>query len=109
VIAGGKTLSSATVLRSKSSAYYHTAGNHPDGLAVGASHFLLYEIAAELSRESATEFNLGGTHPSNEGLVRFKTRFGARPVDLEAASFYLGGKIRQHLISASRTLRARRG
>lgn len=106
VIAEGRTLSSATVLRSNAGAYYHTAGNHPDGLAVGASHFLLYEIASELSRDAVAEFNLGGTDPANEGLVRFKTRFGARTVELEAASFYLGSELRRRIVAASRGLRA---
>jgi hypothetical protein len=101
----GRVLSSASVLRSKTGAYYHTAGNHPDGLALGASHLLLYEISRRLTEEGAAEFNFGGTQPANEGLVRFKTRFGTRRVDLEAASFDLGGRLRRALIAASRELR----
>jgi hypothetical protein len=100
-----RVLASATILRAARGAYYHTAGNHPDGLALGASHFMLYEIATALAAEGVTLFNLGGTSPANEGLVRFKTRFGARVVPLEAASFYVGGSLRGHLIAAWRALR----
>ena len=101
----GRVLSSASVLRSATGAYYHTAGNHPDGLALGTSHLLLYEISRRLSSEGAAQFNFGGTQPTNEGLVRFKTRFGTRRVDLEAASFDLGSRWRRALIAASRELR----
>jgi len=101
----GQVLSSASVLRSVTGAYYHTAGNHPDGLTLGTSHLLLYEISRRLTSEGAAEFNFGGTQPTNEGLVRFKTRFGTRRVDLEAASFDLGSRWRRALIAASRELR----
>ena len=85
----GTVLSSVLVLMAKRGAYYHSAGNHPKGMALGASHFLIQEIASYLRERSFEVFNLGGSDQTNPGLSRFKAGFGASVVDLEEADFFL--------------------
>ncbi len=92
----GRVVSSVLVLRAARGAYYQSAGTSTEGMACGASHFLIYEIAKALQVESLTTFNLGGAAPDS-GLQRFKMGFGSRPVPLERASFYLGGVFRKKL------------
>ena len=94
----GTVLSSVLVLLAKRGAYYHSAGNHPKGMAQGASHFLIQEIASYLRDRSFEVFNLGGSDQTNPGLSRFKAGFGASVVDLEEADFFLSGRIRLNLI-----------
>jgi hypothetical protein len=95
-----RVLSSVFVLRAKTGAYYQSAGTSPEGMAAGASHFLVYEIARVLRAESLSVFNIGGADSSNPGLLRFKRGFGAAPVPLEAAEFWLGSTSRARLMSA---------
>ncbi len=91
-------LSSVLVLFADKGAYYHSAGNNPEGMAFGASHFLVQEIANVLRDQSFQVFNLGGSDHSNPGLSRFKAGFGARVVDLEEADFFLCSRIRLKVI-----------
>lgn len=95
-----RVLSSVFVLRAKTGAYYQSAGTSPEGMAAGASHFLVYEIARRLRAESLTVFNIGGADSLNPGLQRFKLGFGAAAVPLEAAEFWLGSAFRARLVSA---------
>jgi hypothetical protein len=99
-----RVLSSVFVLRAKAGAYYQSAGTSPEGMRVGASHFLVYDIARLLRAESLTVFNIGGADGSNPGLQRFKRGFGAAPVPLESAEFWLGRTSRTRLMSAVRAL-----
>ena len=85
-VRGDEVLSSILVLRARCAAYYHSAGTSPDGMAVGASHFLVASLAAALRDEGLQSFNLGGAGDEG-GLRRFKEGFGARVVPLEAAQF----------------------
>jgi len=84
---GSEILSSILVLRAEKGAYYHSAGTRPEGMAVGASHFLIRSVAEMLRAESMEVFNLGAAGASNPGLERFKTGFGPKAVNLEAATF----------------------
>jgi hypothetical protein len=84
---GQEILSSILVLLAARGAYYHSAGTSPEGMASGASHFLISAVAADLRDRGLTTFNLGGTIPSQSGLARFKQGFGATSVPLEAANF----------------------
>ena len=52
-------LSSVLVLRSLSGAYYQSAGTSPEGMALGASHFLINGAACQLREEGLKTFNLG--------------------------------------------------
>ena len=98
-------LSSVFVLRAKRGAYFYSAGTSPDGMALGASHFLVHELIGVLKEESLDLFNLGGAEESNPGLVRFKSGFGSRRVSLEAAVFFLGGSLRWMLGKSAQFLR----
>jgi hypothetical protein len=102
-VAGDEVLSSGLVLRAAEGAYYYTSGNSPEALKCGASHFLIHSIARVLRDESTRTFNLGGAE-LNRGLSLFKSRFGATPVSLESATFYLGSTVRRKLTGAARSL-----
>ena len=56
-------------------AYYHSAGTTSEGMHLGASPYLITEVAARL-RVRGLEFNLGGAEPENAGLYRFKSELG---------------------------------
>jgi len=93
----GQVLSSILILRAPLGAYYHSAGTSRDGMANGASHLLIREVAETLRGEGIEQFNLGGADPGNPGLERFKVGFGARPVLLEAAQFSFSGRLQKSL------------
>jgi lipid II:glycine glycyltransferase (peptidoglycan interpeptide bridge formation enzyme) len=85
--------------------YSHTAGTSPDGMACGASQLLNYEIAKALQSRSMDVYNLGGVQDLDSGLAEYKLRFGARLVELEAADFFLGSRLRKGLTTAARWVR----
>src|SRR5437588_5746705 len=103
----GVVLSSILVLMATRGAYDQTSGTSPQGMASGASHFLVYEIASTLREQSKELFYLGGAGELDFGLKRFKAGFGASLVKLEAAEFFLGSPIRRGLRSAAWLLRDR--
>lgn len=86
---GSSVLASVCVLRAPKGGYYQSAGTSPEGMSVGASHFLLHAIAQQLKIEGAETFNLGGAD-ENSGLARFKEGFGSSIVQLEQAECYVG-------------------
>ena len=106
---GESVLSSVLVLHAAKGAYYHSAGNNPQGMDTGASHFLITEIANILKDQSIHVFNLGGSDPSNPGLSRFKAGFGTVSVDLEAADYFFGSRIRLKLIENYHLLNSKYG
>lgn len=98
-------LSSMLVLRARSGAYYQSAGTSPAGMEVGASIFLVLSTAEALALDGTRRFNLGGAEPTNPGLHRFKTGFGARRIPLEAASYETASALRRKTLSALRLVR----
>lgn len=88
-VSDGVVMSSVLVLRSAAGAYYQTAGTSPEGMAAGASHFLIHQIAETLRDEGLGTFNLGGGDEASS-LARFKEGFGSRPIRLQAAESYVG-------------------
>ena len=86
-VIGEQVLSSILVLRSSQGAYYQSAGTLPEGMKLGASPFLVSQVAALVKQEGARVFNLGGAGAESPGLRRFKAGFGAREFELQAASF----------------------
>jgi len=106
VIAAGKVLSSGLVLRAPTGALYSTAGNSAEGMKLGASQFLVYSMAQLLRSESTRIFTLGATE-LHCGLSLFKEGFGAVPVPVEEATYYLGSGLRQKLTAGARLLRRR--
>jgi Acetyltransferase (GNAT) domain len=98
-----RVLSSVLVLRASEGAYYESAGTLPEGMKLGASSFLITQVAAILKHEGARVFNLGGATADDPGLLRFKTGFGTREVALEAASFCPRSAIQTTVHTALRT------
>ena len=99
VLQGETVLSSVLVLRSARAGYYESAGTSPEGMGLGASHFLIHAIGERLRTEGAVGFNLGGAEPGSS-LARFKAGFGATEVPLEACTCYVGPGWRKKLRSA---------
>ncbi|HUK18445.1 MAG TPA: GNAT family N-acetyltransferase [Bryobacteraceae bacterium] len=89
-VLGTEPVSSMLVARASEGAYLYTSGTAPAGMAVGASHFLMHEIALTSRREGARVFNLGGVGDLESSLAQYKRHFGAEPIALEAAEFYVG-------------------
>jgi hypothetical protein len=102
-VEGDRVLSSLLILRSSRGAYGQSAGNSPEGMKVGASHFLWSSTAIALQREGVHVFNLGGTDAENPGLQRFKAGFGAREVALQAASFCPRSAVEREIHGVLRT------
>jgi hypothetical protein len=75
-VQNGVVLSSMLVLRSRTGGYDHSSGTHPDGMAIGASHFLVHSVARTLQADGCTAFNLGGASADEAGLKSFKVAFG---------------------------------
>lgn len=105
-VAHGKVLSSILVLMAPQGGYYQSAGTSSEGMACGASHFLVYQIAKTLQAENKERFNLGGAQLENQGLRQFKAGFGAESAALEAAEIVLGGKMRKQLLDRVRSIRS---
>jgi hypothetical protein len=95
-------LSSILLLKAERGVYYHSAGTSPEGMVCGASPFLVYETANILQTEKMEAFNLGGATELSPGLYRFKTAFGGMQIHLEAAEFFLQGKLKKKFLSAAR-------
>jgi hypothetical protein len=102
---GDRVLSSIVVLRAPRGSYLHGSGTDPEGMKIGASHFLNFQIATTLQAENANIYNLGGASQREEGLWDYKSRFGSRQIDLEAAECYLGPRWRRRLSDAIAWLR----
>ncbi len=102
----GHVVSSILVLLTDKGGYYQSAGTSTQGMACGASHFLVYEIANALRAQSMGMFNLGGADPHNPGLERFKAEFGAATVGLESAEYLLGNRFLKKLGTAVGLLRS---
>lgn len=101
----GAVVSSIFVLHAEQGGYYHSAGTNADGMACGASHFLVHETAELLRAARMRRFNLGGVDQAGSGLEQFKRGFGARRIQLESARFKLAGSLRTMLNAGIRFIR----
>lgn len=99
-----QVVSSMTIAIAQSSAYLHTSGSSAAGMATGASHFLVFEIAKLLRGEGVDEFNLGGVVDRSSGLARYKSSFGCRAVESEAVVSRVGGRAARLRHSSSRLM-----
>ena len=99
-----EVLSSVLVLKSPLSAYYHSAGTNPDGMSLGASHFLIHSISKHLQAEGFSQFNLGGA-AEGSSLARFKQGFGPNVVVVPAAACHVGPAWKKYVRHAIRKLR----
>ena len=89
----GAVLSSILVLTAERGAIYHTGGTSPEGMACGASPFLLHEVIDSLRAKDKDVFYLGSAAPGCS-LQHFKASFGAKPIQGESAEFLVGGRFR---------------
>jgi hypothetical protein len=103
--AGDNLLSSILILKAPRGAYYHSAGTTREGMATGASHYLIRQVAEILRAETIETFNLGGADAGNPGLERFKKGFGGREIQLESADFCLASPFRRKATAALHALR----
>ncbi len=101
----GQVVSTALFLQAREGIFYHLAGTTQEGRSAGASHLLLFEWMKQAQAKGCRRFNLGGTAPGHEGLVRFKSRFGAEEVRLEAVRASVGGATSRWSQSAIRLIR----
>ena len=101
-------LSSVLVLHAPRGGYYYTAGTSPEGMEVGASHFLIHGIARELRAAGAQLLNLGGAEEGSS-LARFKLGFGAATVQLASAGCEVGPAWRRLASGALELLRRSTG
>ena len=102
-------LSSVLVLHAFSGSYYQSAGTTPEGMACGASHFLVHSISNHLRDQGATTFGLGGAEPGST-LARFKSDFGAVQVPLQALTCHVGPEWKRRTsqaVAVTRSLRNR--
>ena len=104
-----QVLSSNLILLSERGGYNHSQGTSPEGMALGASHFLLFHIACALRDQRFETLNLGGTDQLDSGLERSKDGFGATTsrVALEAAAFSLEPGLVRLLKSTARLVTGR--
>jgi hypothetical protein len=103
-MSGEDTASSLLIMKSSRGAYFKSAGTSPEGMRVGASHFLVLETALALQSEGFEVFHLGGVRQEEEGLRAFKAGFGATPIEGEAVVAYVGGRLRRRVSAAVETI-----
>lgn len=99
-----QVISSATVAYAQGGRYLHTSGTSPEGMKMGASHFLVHELMKDAKKAGCSVFNLGGTFDLDSGLAQYKKHFGARSVESQSAQFFVGGSLREAVSSAAGTL-----
>jgi GNAT acetyltransferase-like protein len=88
-VQGERVVSSDFILHSAQRAYGQSLGISPEGMNVGASHFLIFSICKQLESEGVRTFNLGGA-PKGSSLSGFKAVFGASEISLSACFCDLG-------------------
>lgn len=103
---GERVLSSALVLHAPNGAYGHSTGTSPEGMKLGASHFLIHSISTELAGKGVAALNFGAAEEGS-GLARFKRDFGTTTSHLPSAVCYIGSTPRRVMYKALRALRDR--
>jgi hypothetical protein len=99
-------VSSLLILQSSRQAYYVSGGTSPEGMRLGAAHFLMWNVIKYLSSGGVSILNLGGVSEiDTPGLARFKAGFGADPIDLPHRSFIFGSTWRHRIIRAIQRFR----
>jgi len=101
----GKVLSSMLVLRACQGGYDHSSGTAPEGMSIGASHFLVFSVARILQTQGCTTFNLGGAREAEQGLRSFKQAFGTQTTQCEMVRASLCTKSRRIAFMAAQTVR----
>lgn len=88
-ILNDEIVSSVLIILSNKGGYYYSAGTSPEGMAVGASHFLISGIAQTLKNNDLDYFNLGGADRESS-LERFKLGFGTTARISTSSKNYVG-------------------
>ena len=101
---GQEVVASMVVVESVEGAYCASAGTNAEGRRWGAAHLLNHEIAHALQAAGKRTLNLGGGSPSEAGLLRFKSGFGASATALEAAIYDFRGPLRRWVTEWIRSL-----
>jgi RimJ/RimL family protein N-acetyltransferase len=101
----GGVVSSVLVLKAANGAYTHSSGSLPSGMKLGASHFLKHRTSVMLQEDGLAVLNLAGAAQGSEGLAEFKAGFGGERIELEAAEFYLGNRLKKSMRGALIQLR----
>lgn len=83
----GEVVSSILLLGRGPRRYYHSAGTSSTGMSVGASQWLVWNTAVRLREDGVKCFNLAGVSKGQDGLGKFKSGFGAKPVQLQHIYF----------------------
>lgn len=71
----GQVLSSKVVFMLGRHAYYYDGGTSPEGMDLGASHFLMAHIISSLREAASLTLNMGIAAADKPGLIRFKEGF----------------------------------
>ncbi|HSB74249.1 MAG TPA: GNAT family N-acetyltransferase [Terriglobales bacterium] len=103
-VRGAQIISSVLLLLSSQGAYLHSGGTGPEGMELGASHWLHHELMKQLTAEGKLIYNLGGTEDDSSGLALFKARFGAQVRQLQAVEAFPGNSLRSRLSLLARRL-----
>lgn len=74
----GRTVSSALLLKHGDTVTYEYGASLKEALQLHPSHFLLWAAIRRAKEEGFRTFNFGRTSDANEGLSRFKARWGTR-------------------------------
>lgn len=99
-----RVVASIAVLLAPRGGYLQSSGADAEGMKIGASHFLNFQIAKALQTEGRDVYNFGGCTDEQAGLKAYKAHFGGRVIDLEAAEFFVGPKWKSKLTSAVKLL-----
>ena len=102
---GDQVASSLLVLRSSTGAYSESSGNSPEGMTIGASHFLRYETAIALQQDGKRVFYLGGARAHETGLRSYKSGFGTTLLPMSSVTAYLGGPLRRKVSTVADLVR----
>lgn len=83
----GVLLAAVLVAVAQRGAYTVYSGNAPEGMKLGAAHWLRVEVAEAMRRDGRLTLNLAGASAEQQGLADFKRRFGAEERSLAHATF----------------------
>ena len=104
---GDEVLSSISMAIAPRGRYLQTSGTSPEGMKMGASHYLVYEIMRLSLVEGATLLNLGGVSDPHSGLAEYKRHFGCDCWESESAEFYVGSGLRRVASNVAHLMQSR--
>ena len=100
---GEELLASTYFITNQDSAYYHSSGTSDRGKKIGAAHFLVDRMIAEMRERDMRYLNLGGCTSEQVGLQRFKVGFRPQTRVLASTSQQLAVSGKQKIRSVLAT------